>query len=84
MQAIITKYLSPTDHKGTRIKATCAGGSVTVPYRYESDDTASHREAAWALVAKMGWERSDKVLESGTLPSGDMCHLYIFSSVKPR
>jgi hypothetical protein len=84
MQAIQTKYLAPTDTKGTRIKAICAGGSITVPYRYESDDQASHREAAWVLVAKMNWERSDFVLESGILPNGDLCHLYFPSRVPTR
>lgn len=31
MQAIITKYIPATNTRGTRIKATCSPGSITIP-----------------------------------------------------
>ena len=50
MQAIVTKYLGPTNVRGSRIKAWCERGSITVSY----DDSVSdaHEVAVRALVAK--------------------------------
>jgi hypothetical protein len=31
-QAIVTKFLGPTDHRGSRIKATAEAGSITVSW----------------------------------------------------
>ena len=54
-QAIETKYLRATDTKGSRIKASAFGGSITVGYDYELNTWENHRAAADALIAKMGW-----------------------------
>jgi hypothetical protein len=54
MQAIHTKYIGPTNTRGSRIKATCDAGSVTIPYPHELSDQACHRAAAVALVVKLG------------------------------
>ncbi|WCD44209.1 hypothetical protein Lumi_070 [Xylophilus phage Lumi] len=56
MQVITTKYLGPTNSKGSRIKATCSSGSLTVGYDHSANHDARHRNAAEALVKKMGWE----------------------------
>jgi len=58
MQTITTKYLGPTNHKGSRFKATHTGGftSVTLPYDYELEAEENHRIAARALAAKLNWE----------------------------
>lgn len=74
MQAIITRYLPPSDHKGTRISASCKGGRVVLPYNYELDDTLNHFYAAMQLSRKMGWA-DEYTLASGTLPNGDTCHV---------
>jgi hypothetical protein len=55
-QAIETKYLPANDRRGTRIKATAWGGTVTVGYDYALDAVDNHRAAADALIAKMGWQ----------------------------
>lgn len=56
MQAIITKFVNPTDHKGARIKATCDAGSITIPYPHElGEGSKAHALAAMALVRKLGW-----------------------------
>jgi hypothetical protein len=34
-QAIETKYMGPTNTRGSRIKATAAAGSVMVPFDYQ-------------------------------------------------
>jgi hypothetical protein len=52
MQAIVTKYIGPTNTKGSRIKATASSGSVTVPFDYEGNE---HELAAKQLCDKLGW-----------------------------
>lgn len=65
MQAILTKYLGPTNSRGSRIKASCEAGSVTVPFTYGAIN--AHEYAAYVLLAKLGWD--DKwTLVSGALP----------------
>ena len=69
MQAIITKYLPSTDRRGSRIKATCSSGSVTIPYPHELSGQAVHRAAADALVAKLFPDLKAPLL-GGSLPDG--------------
>jgi len=54
-QAIITKYLGPTNFRGARVKATAEAGSVTVSWDYELDPPANHAVAAKMLAEKYGW-----------------------------
>ena len=67
MQAIITKFIGPTNARGARIKATAAAGSVTIPFPYELNLYERHEKAARALLDKLGW---DFELASGDLPDG--------------
>jgi hypothetical protein len=55
MQSITTKYLGPTNYRGSRIKAECTVGSVTVSYAYELTSDENHRAAAEKLIEKLGW-----------------------------
>lgn len=76
MQAIQTKYLGPTNTKGSRIKATCAAGSITIGYPHEVEHGQSaHRKAAEALAAKLGWTNHGPLL-GGQLP--DHSHVFVF------
>jgi len=54
-QAIETKYIKATNTRGSRIKATAWGGTITVGYDYALDTDGAHKAAADALIAKMGW-----------------------------
>lgn len=69
MQAIQVKYLSATNTKGSRWKASCYSGSTTVPYNYALDEEGNAMEAGYALLAKLGW--SMFVRDYATLPNGD-------------
>lgn len=69
-QAIRTVFLGPTNSRGARVKATCAAGSVTVPYEYEGNP---HEVAAQALLEKMGW---DGDMVGGCLPDGSHCFVF--------
>jgi hypothetical protein len=64
MIAIETKYLSPTNTRGSKIKAyTCNGHSVTVGYDHSLSNEAVHFEAVKALVKKynLDWDISNMV-----------------------
>jgi hypothetical protein len=50
MQAILTKYIRESNTKGSRIKATCERGTLTIPYDHEFDTDGAHRKAALALI----------------------------------
>lgn len=70
MQAIETKYLGPTNTKGSRIKASAQAGSVTVGYEHRSLEK-EHDEALRALVTKLEWwgvwARGEKVDGTGNV-----------------
>lgn len=77
MQAIHTKYIGPTNVRGSRIKATCSAGSLTIDYPHELSGQAVHRKAAEALAVKLGWtgERYGSLL-GGCLPDGSYCFVF--------
>lgn len=77
MQAIVTKYFGPTDHRGSRIKAVCEAGSLTVAWDYALDVEANHHAAAVALATKLGWttEWYGDLVTGGMAGSG-YCHVF--------
>ena len=76
MIAIQTKYLGPTNTRGSRIKAwTESGHSMTVDYPHEKREGAdAHSVAALALARSLGW--------GGTLIAGgtDAGYVFVFST----
>jgi len=89
MQAIQSKYLPATDHKGSRIKASCERGSITIPYPHELSGDSCHRLAVrkllWSFLEEdykknqtppeqNPWARE---FASGTLPDGTMAHVLL-------
>ena len=52
MQAITVKYLPPTNTKGSRLKAICSRGSITVSFKYDLEDYEREAYAASELVKK--------------------------------
>ncbi len=85
MQAILTKYLPATNTRGSRIKAMCDRGAITISYPHELNGDACHIAAARALVARFvkedaaryGTERNpwSKPRVCGQLPNGDYAHV---------
>ena len=80
MQAIVTKYIGPSATKPSRIKATCAAGSLTVSFHSVDarDDEDRYCQVAQMLAEKLGWigdHYGD--LASGGLPDGSYCHVFI-------
>ena len=70
MQAIVTKYSGPTNHRGARIKATAQAGATYLSWDYALDTSANHRAAAVALANKFKWLDHSDLSEGGSLPAG--------------
>jgi hypothetical protein len=56
-RGIETRYVGPTNTRGSRIKAIDGDRSVTIPYDYELSDAELHFKAVLALMKKydMSW-----------------------------
>lgn len=87
MQAIVTKYIGPSNVKGARIKASCERGSIIISYPYELSGDAVHIAAADALVAKFVKEDLahyapeknpwNEPRVCGEMPDGRRAHVYL-------
>jgi hypothetical protein len=55
-QAIVTKYLGPTNSRGARIKASAWGGSKTYGYEHGLNIERNHAAAAEAFAKHMQWD----------------------------
>lgn len=75
-QAIITKYLSPTDTKGARIKAYASDArpSLTIPWDHAWSAERNHEFAAKILLERLGWAGT---LQAGSLSPGQVVHVFI-------
>jgi hypothetical protein len=70
---IRTRYVGPTDTKGSRIRATGGGRSLTVPYDHAAQN--AHLPAAEALAKALG---ADTVREVSHRPMDG----YIYETVE--
>ena len=70
-QAIVTKYLGPTNTKGGRVKAQAEAGSITLHWDPALNPNANHWLAMKALAEKLGWHGE---WQGGFLPDGS----YVF------
>jgi len=61
LQSIQTRYLPPTNSRGSRIKATTASGlSTSIPYPHELSGADCHAAAVKALLVKHGFHWADR------------------------
>jgi len=72
MQAILTKYLPPTNTKPGRVKATAGWGriSLTVSVHVENDSLTQeevHAYAASKLAERLGWYTATNYLIGGCI-----------------
>lgn len=74
-QAIVTKYLGPSDARGSRISVRAQAGRMIVPWDYELDVEGNHDQAARAFAKKLGWKGK---LVGGALPNGEG-NCYVFT-----
>lgn len=71
-QAIVTKYIGPTNTRGSYIKASASAGNVTFAYDDSLSSNANHAAAAEKLATKFKWRGH---WYSGGMPGG---HGYVF------
>lgn len=91
MQAIISKFLCPTDTKGARIKATCERGSLTISYNHDLRIGEENHRACVDLLLKKFIEQDvakygeasrgktgwGKPYVTGQLHSGEYVHVFV-------
>lgn len=60
MQAITVKYIGPTNTRGSRLKAICERGSITISYPYDASGDEKYWRAASTLIEKFIGEDTKK------------------------
>ena len=70
LQAIVTKYHSPTNHRAARMSAKADAGKVSICYDHGKSPEENHKSAAQALAYQRGWtaEKGRAPLVGGVLP----------------
>lgn len=69
-QAIVTKFIGPTNYRGARVKARAQAGSVVVPWDHGRDVDYNHKLAALVLAERYGWPAKWADWTGGGLPDG--------------
>lgn len=54
-QAIETRFIGPTNYRGSRVKAKAQAGSVTIEWDHAIGVDENHMRAAQALADRYGW-----------------------------
>ena len=86
MQAIISKYISPTNYRGARVKASCERGSITLSWPDELSGETVHVWAKEQLIARFVKEDAERYGSEanpwagetvcGQIPSGEYVHVF--------
>tara|TARA_R100000808_G_scaffold260_3_gene1576 strand:- start:6939 stop:7196 length:258 start_codon:yes stop_codon:yes gene_type:complete len=75
MQSIITSFLGPTDHRGSRIIAKTSGGfKKTYPYDHRLSGEKNHASASLSLLKVLDWEGE---LIGGIIADSKMAWVFI-------
>ena len=63
---LTTRFIGPTNSKGSRVKVTVWGESKIFPYDYASEDASgnAHRAAALAMIDYLGYELANDPMSS--------------------
>jgi hypothetical protein len=54
-QAIQTKYIGPSNFRGSRVKASAEAGSITLHWDHALNSEENHTRAAKTFADKYGW-----------------------------
>ena len=79
MQAIQTRFMPPTNTRGSRIKATCPAKSIIVDWMDNLDIEENDRYAAKELMKELKWYDLD--MHTGQLKDGSFVHVLIKKTV---
>jgi hypothetical protein len=83
--SILVKYLPVTDCKGSRLKASCDGKSITIGFDSSLNFDGNADKACLALIKKLGFFKgslSQYYLTRGTVKEGE--RVYSFHSHRTR
>lgn len=69
-QAITTQWVGPTNHRPSRIKATCEAGTRFFPWDHSLGIQDNHRAAASSLAYSLGWLDHGEILVAGGIKNG--------------
>lgn len=72
-QAIQTRYHGPTDHRGSRVIASCQAKRITLDWDHALDTDQNHLAAAVALIEQLSWPG---VLTGGVLADGSYAWVF--------
>src|SRR5574343_267845 len=74
-QAIVTKFIGPTNIKGSRVSAKCMAGRIIMDWDHRYGVDKNHQLAAMKLVKKLGWDAHTKESQwrGGAMPDGGYC-----------
>ena len=78
LQAIVTTFFGPTNHRGSRIRAKAAAGTIWKDYDHALGTEQNHAAAAKALAEKLDWGHE---WHAGGLP--DMSGYCFVQSMQP-
>lgn len=68
-QAIGTRYFGPSNVRGSRIKARCEAGSLTLSWDSALGVVENHAKVARALANKLDWSKHGRMIGGGS-PDG--------------
>lgn len=69
-EAVFTKILPATNYKGTRVKAKCSVGEVTLGCSYTGDTKSEQLRAVHALMYKLNLHNNPYNIHSGETKEG--------------
>ena len=76
MQAVRTRVLPVTNHRGQRIVAECDARRITVAWDYALGHEDNHHRAAIELASALDW-LEDYGLAHGQLTDGSYAHVLV-------
>jgi hypothetical protein len=74
MQAIVTKFICPTNHRGSRVKATASCGSLTLSWDHALNQDENHAAVAKAFCESKEWTGQ---MVGGCLPDGSWAWVFV-------
>jgi hypothetical protein len=81
MQTITTRYIGPTNLRGTRISASAQAGRKFYPWQYHLNAEQNHRRAAAKFAEAMNWPAQ---LATGQTHKGETVHVMISKWEPPQ
>ena len=69
-EAIFTKILPATNYKGTKVKAKCSLGEITLGFSYTGNSKSEQERAVHALMLKLSMHNNPYTIHSAETREG--------------